>query len=330
MKKLHVALVGFGFMGKTHAKNIIQSEWMELAAIVDPRAGAISQISGNIDTGEIDLDLLRKINQYASLDDCLATEILDAAFVCVHTPLHFEMAMKCLQRGVHVFIEKPFVLAIGEGETLLAEAQRQNLNLTVGHVVRYMPAYMKLHEIYRNDLYGALRFISLSRFSGMPGWGEWAKRRKDFGSSGGALFDLVIHDIDFLQYLLGMPDVVHSTCIAGELSNQDYVSAFWRYNHRDIYVKVEGGWLFHPFLPFEATIKVVFEKASIAWSSVDEHAMKVIDTDSCRTISLGDANDGYVIEANRFAKSILVGEQDGCCSADSALNTIRLCYRHIQ
>lgn len=328
MKKLCVAIVGFGFMGKTHAKHIIQSEWMELTAIVDPQAGAISQVSGNIDTGEIDPDVLRKINQYTSLDDCLATEILDAVFVCVHTLLHYEMAMKCLQHGLHVFIEKPFVLDVKEGEALIAEAQRRNLKLAVGHVVRYMPAYMKLHEIYRNGLYGPLKFIALTRFSGMPAWGEWAKRRKDFGSSGGALFDLVIHDIDFLQYLLGMPDAVTSTCIAGDLSEHDYVSAFWQYNDHDIYIKVEGGLLFHSFFPFEATIKAAFEKASIAWSSASGHEMKVVGSDSCQTISLGDANDGYAIEANLFAKSILENESDGC-SADSALDTIRLCYQHM-
>lgn len=327
MRKLRVAIVGFGFMGKTHAKNIIQSEWMELVAIVDPQAGAISQVSGNIDTGEIDPDVLRQINQYASLDDCLAAASLDAVFVCVHTLLHYEMALKCLRHGLHVFIEKPFVLDVKEGEALIAEAQKRNLKLAVGHVVRYMPAYMKLQEIYQSGLYGSLKFIALSRFSGMPGWGEWGKRRKEFGSSGGALFDLVIHDIDFLQHLLGMPDTVDSTCIAGDLSEHDYVSAFWQYNDRDVRVKVEGGLLFHSLFPFEATIKAAFEKASIAWSSANGFEMKVVDTDSCQTIPLGDANDGYAIEASLFAKSILDNEQDGC-PADSALNTIRLCYQH--
>lgn len=328
MKKLKIAIVGFGFMGKTHAKNILCSEWMELVAIVDPQAGAISQVSGNIDTGEIDPETLARIKKYARLEDCLAAESLDAVFVCVHTLIHYDVAMQCLQQGLHVFIEKPFVLNVKEGETLIDEAKKRNLKLAVGHVVRYMPAYIKLAEIYNNETYGALKFISLTRFSGIPSWGEWKTRRSDFGSSGGALFDLVIHDIDFMQSLLGLPDQVHATCIAGELSAHDYVSAFWQYDRRDIHVKVEGGMLFHSFFPFEATIKAAFENASIAWTSAQGHALKVVDSHSSQVIPLGDANDGYVIEDELFAKSILQDDKQ-LCPADSALDTIRLCYRHI-
>ena len=328
MKKLRVAVIGFGFMGKTHAKNILGSELMELSAIVDNRAGAITQVSGNIDTGGIDADVLYKVSKYSSLDDCLAKEKLDAAFVCVHTLLHYDMAMKCLQNGLHVFIEKPFVLNVEEGEALIVEAGKRNLRLTVGHVVRYMPAYAKLYELYKAGTYGELKFISLTRFSGLPGWGDWGKRREDFGSSGGALFDLVIHDIDFLQYMLGMPDTVDSVCLSGALSDHDYVSAIWRYKD-DVNVKVEGGNIFHSQYPFEATIKATFEKASVAWSSSNGQEMTVADNDGLYVIGLGDANDGYQIEAELFARSIVNGDSCAGTIANSALDTIKLCHRHI-
>ena len=329
MKKLRVAVIGFGFMGKTHAKNILGSELMELSAIVDNRAGAIMQVSGNIDTGGIDTGILDKINKYSSLDDCLAKEKLDAVFVCVHTLLHYDMAMKCMQNGLHVFIEKPFVLNVEEGESLIAEAEKRNLRLNVGHVVRYMPAYAKLYELYKAGAYGDLKFISLTRSSGVPDWGEWGKRREDFGSSGGALFDLVIHDIDFLQYMLGIPDSVDSVCLPGVLSDHDYVSAFWRYNNNDIYVKVEGGQVFHSRYPFEATIKAVFERASVSWSSSSGQEMKIADNDGLHVIELGDANDGYKIEAELFAQSIISGDCNSGTIANSALDTVKLCHRHI-
>ena len=329
MEKLRVAVIGFGFMGKTHAKNIIGSELMDLSAIVDNRAGAITQVSGNIDTGGINNDVLDKINKYNSLDECLANEKLDAAFVCVHTLLHYELAMKCLQNGLHVFIEKPFVINVEEGEQLIAEATKRNLILVVGHVVRFMPAYVKLREFYKAGTYGKMKFISLTRFAGVPNWGEWGNRRDDFGSSGGALFDLVIHDIDYMQYLLGMPESVDSVCLPGVLSEHDYVSAFWHYPDRDICVKVEGGLIFHSMFPFEATIKASFDKASIAWSSSNGHVMKIAYNDDLQEIELEDANDGYVIEDELFAGSILKRDSDMEHIACSALDTIKICYQHI-
>ena len=328
MGKLRIAVIGFGFMGKTHAKNIINSDLMELSAIVEKNIDGITQVSGNINTGDINPEVLGKIDKYSNLDDCLEKKELDAVFICVHTLLHYEIAMKCLQRGLHVFIEKPLVLKEEEGESLIAEAENRNLKLAVGHVVRFMPAYAKLYELYKTGVYGKLNFISLTRFSGVPGWGDWGKRREDFGSSGGALFDLVIHDIDFLQYLLGMPDMVDSVCLPGTLSNHDYVSALWRYEDNNIYVKVEGGNIFHSQYPFEATIKAVFDNVSVAWSSSNEQEMKVADNDVIRIIQLDDANEGYTIEGELFAKSIVNNDSNIGAIADSALDTIRLCHKH--
>ena len=136
MEKLRTAVIGFGFMGKTHAKNIIDSDLMELSAIVEKNIDGMTQVSGNIDTVDINPEVLDNINKYSSLDDCLAKEELDAVFVCVHTLLHYKIEMKCLRHGLHVFIEKPLVLKEDEGEALIAEAKSLNLKLSVGHVVQ--------------------------------------------------------------------------------------------------------------------------------------------------------------------------------------------------
>jgi predicted dehydrogenase len=328
MEKLRVAVIGFGFMGRTHARNILNSSLMQLTAIVDNRIDTAGRVSGNIDTGEIPAEVLAGISKYDHVESCFAAELLDAVFVCVHTVSHYEMAMKALKHGLHVFIEKPFVLSVEEGEALIAEARIRNLKLSVGHVVRYMPAYVKLHELYRDHTYGKLKYISMTRFSGIPSWGEWDRFRKDFGASGGGLFDLVIHDIDFLQYMLGTPDRVESTSVPGLLSNHDYVSACWYYDRTDAFVKVEGGLTFHSKFPFEAAFKVSFEAASVAWSSSDGHEMKIADNETLRTVALHDANEGYAAEAEKFAASIIHNDTPACV-AESALDTIKLCYKHI-
>jgi predicted dehydrogenase len=302
---------------------------MELATVVDNRPDSFNQVSGNIDTGEIPREILTGISKYNNVETCFAKETLDAVYVCVHTLSHYEIAMKALKEGLHVFIEKPFVLKTAEGEALVTEAKNRNLKLSVGHVVRYMPAYVKLHELYREQAYGKLKYISMTRFSGVPNWGEWSRLREDFGSSGGGLFDLVIHDIDFLQYMLGMPDRIESCSVPGVLSNHDYVCARWYYSHHDAFVKVEGGLTFHGKLPFEAAFKASFEDASVVWSSLHGREMKVADNETFYTLPLGDANEGYFAEGEKFAASVISKDSSAACTAESALDTVKLCYKHI-
>lgn len=330
MKKLKTAIVGFGFMGKTHALNVFRSGRMELSAIVDADLNRIYQPGGNFDTGGIDTEILAALPKYMTLEECLEKETIDLVFICVHTKLHYEMAKLSLERGAHVFVEKPFVLDIAEGEALVEEAKRRKRLLGVGHVVRFMPAYRKLREIYRSNTYGALKFISLSRFSGVPDWGDWGKRQREFGSSGGALFDLVIHDIDFLHFLLGQPEKVESTFFGGALSPQDYLSAFWRYADRELQVKVEGGNTFHSKFPFEAGFKATFERASLVWHSYDGTEIKVADHQETHSLPVENVNEGFREESEYFARCIQEGRYPEACSGESALETIRLCYRHVE
>lgn len=330
MKKLKAAILGFGFMGKTHAFNILKSERMDLSAIIDRDLSRIHRQGGNFETGGIDPAVLSRIPAYTTLAEYPDKETIDLVFVCVHTGGHYEGAMEALAKGAHVFIEKPFVLNVEEGEALLSEAKRRNRLLGVGHVVRFMPAYRKLKEIYQSQTYGKLKFISLTRFTGVPDWGDWSKHRQSFGSSGGALFDLVIHDIDYLRYLLGEPEKVESVFFGGSLSPQDYLSAFWRYADPELQVKVEGGNTFHSRFPFEAGFKATFERASLVWHSSSGAAITVADNEGVHTLEIGEAGDGFREESDYFARCIQEGRYPEDCSADSALDTVRLCYRHIR
>ncbi len=328
---LRTAVVGFGFMGKTHAANLLRSDVMTLSAIVDRSPDVIGQaMAGNLDTGSFDPEVLSSVRQYTDWEECLEKESLDLAYICVHTSKHCEMSMKALRKGLHVFIEKPFVLDVSEGEALIEEARRQQRKIGVAHVVRFMPAYVRLMELYRQETYGALKFLSLTRFSGIPHWGEWEKRRQDFGSSGGALFDLLIHDIDYVHYLLGKPDRIEARCLPGALSLHDYVSAFWYYERRDRMVKVEGGNTFHARLPFEAGFRAMFERASVTWSSGNARELYVADDASLQTIALDDAGEGYRDEGTYFARCVLDDTYPEACSAESSLETVRLCHQHIR
>ncbi len=330
MKK--VAVVGFGFMGMTHTLNIIKNEDLQLMAIVDRSIETIEKnlvaSGGNFSTGKIDPAVLKNINKYSDFDECLENEDLDAVHICVHTDLHYEMAKKALLHDKHVFLEKPFVLDIQQGEELIELAKQKGKILMIAHVVRFMPPYQKLRQWIDSSEFGKLKFLSLSRFSGIPGWGQW-KDKQVTGTSGGSLFDLSIHDIDFASSVLGIPSDVKCHFLPGGLSEHDYISAMWSYRDKNVHVKIEGGNTFHVHFPFQAGFMAQFEKASILYSSFNGDIIRIANDDSIREVPAGDAGEGYYKEIAYFARCIEENIQPTECLPASSLESIKLCYNHL-
>lgn len=331
MKK--VAVLGFGFMGVTHSINILKCKNLELTAIIEKNIDSVSekleQKTENPATGEIDKEAFKNIPVYSTLDLCLENEKLDAVHICVHTDLHFVIVKEALNSGLHVLVEKPFCLDLKKGEELIKLAAEKSLILMVAHVVRFMSPYKKLVKIIDSGEYGNLKFLSLTRFAGVSDWGQWKEKQKNFGISGGALFDLVIHDIDFAAFALQeIPEKIESTVLPGKLSNHDYVNAIWHYPSRNMTVKIEGGNIFPASYPFQAGFTAVFDNATVSFSTQTvEHIF--IDDDKGRTeIDAGDLDEGYFDEIALFSESIEKGVLPKKYNADSALETISLCILH--
>jgi predicted dehydrogenase len=327
-----VAVVGFGFMGMTHILNILKNKDLKLVAIVDRDPALIEKNldskSGNFSTGNIDAGELAGIHKYSNLDDCLHAEDLDAVNICVHTNLHYEMTRKVLLHDKHVFLEKPFCLDIKQAEELISLAEQKKKILMVGHVVRFMSPYKKLKQWIDSKEFGELKFLSLSRFTGLPGWGQW-KEKHVRSASGGALFDLVIHDIDFASYVLGLPSDIKCNYLPGEYSKHDYISAMWSYKDKNVHVKIEGGFTFHSSFPFRAGYMTQFERASILYTSLNDNVIKIADDNSVKEVPAGDAGEGYYSEIDYFAQCLKNNTQPEECMPASALQSIQLCYDHL-
>lgn len=327
-----VAVVGFGFMGMTHTLNILKNKDLKLVAIIDVNPALIEKNldakSGNFSTGNIEANDLASIHKYSNFDDCLLSEELDAVNICVHTNLHYEMTKKALLQDKHVFLEKPFCLDVKQAEELISLAEQKKKILMVGHVVRFMSPYQKLKQWIDSKEFGELKFLSLSRFSGLPGWGQW-KEKHITDTSGGALFDLVIHDIDFANYVLGIPTDIKCNYLPGELSKHDYISAMWSYKDKNVHVKIEGGNIFQINFPFQAGYIAKFEKASILYTSINGDIIQIADDDNIKKVPAGDAGAGYYNEIAYFAQCLKNNTQPAECMPSSSLQSIQLCYKHL-
>ncbi len=327
-----VAVAGFGFMVMAHTLNILKNKNLRLVAIADKDLSLIEKNltskSGNLSTGSIDPADLTGIRRYSSLDDCLLREDIDAVSICTHVNLHYGMARNALLHDKHVFLEKPFCLDVKQAEELIRLAKERRKILMIGHVVRFMPPYQKLKKWVDSKEYGKLKFISFSRICGLPSWGQW-KEKNVRELSGGALFDLVIHDIDFASWLFGKPSGIKCHYLPGEYSNHDYVSAMWNYSGSDLNVKIEGGFTFHSSFPFQATYMAQFENASLLYASDKSDVIQIADNEGIREVPAGNGGDGYYNEIDYFARCIRENIQPEECMPESSLQSVQLCYNHL-
>ena len=177
MTLIRVGVVGVGYLGTFHAQKYASLPDARLIGVVDARrdrAEAVAQPLGVFATDD-----------YRELLDRV-----DAVSVVVPTLLHFEIAAFFLSHGVHVLVEKPMTTTVDEAQRLIETAERNGCVLQVGHLERFNPAVMALQELLDRPL-----FIESHRLAPF----------KPRGTDVGVVMDLMIHDIDLIQNIVGEP-----------------------------------------------------------------------------------------------------------------------------
>ncbi len=177
MKKLRIAVIGVGYMGKFHAEKFAAGADAELVAVVDADAARAKEIAAALGCGhETDhRGLLARI---------------DAACVAVPTEQHHAVVRDCLEAGVHVLVEKPLSRTLEEADALLALARAKGLVLQVGHLQRFNPAFQALVAQGGRPL-----FIDIERLAPF----------KARGTDVDVVLDLMIHDLDLVLALAKAP-----------------------------------------------------------------------------------------------------------------------------
>jgi UDP-N-acetylglucosamine 3-dehydrogenase len=187
-KPIRIAVIGTGGWGKNHLR--VFSELGALACLCDTDAERARAWSEKYDC-----------RAYASLDQMLASEELDAVTVCTPTTTHFEVASKVLKQGLHAFVEKPMTATSIEGRQLIEIAKNENRFLTVGFIERFNPALRDAKEAINSKELGEPLLLEFHREN------RWEGRITDVG----IIPDTSVHDIDSARWLLDEePSVVYA------------------------------------------------------------------------------------------------------------------------
>jgi predicted dehydrogenase len=179
MQKVRTAVIGVGYLGRFHAQKYAALPAAELVAVVDASEENRTRVAA--ETG------CRAVADYRDiLDD------VDAVSIATPTPLHYPIAKECLERGIHVLVEKPITTTLDEARSLVETAARVGRVLQVGHLERFNAAILALAGTLRTP-----RFVESHRLAPF----------KERGTDVNVVLDLMIHDIDLIQSLVGAPIV---------------------------------------------------------------------------------------------------------------------------
>lgn len=313
-------VVGFGFMGQTHAGNILKHPGAELAAIVDPYppTDRLATIRGNKNTVTITAADVKEIPHYSSMEEAFRKVKADAVIIALPTLLHYSSVMYCLEQGFHVLVEKPFAIKVDECEKMVQEAEKRKKLLAVGYVVRCMKEYMILRDYIKEGFYGKPEFIMFSRITGVPAWGNW-KDPEFIKASGGALFDLFSHDADITRFCLGEPSEILPDKIVSRKFNGNMVSAIFRYPSCD--VRIDSGFVTPSPYPFNRHFSAFFEKGTLL---CEGSTLKFITPEGIKQIDLTDDNPYYTELAN-FIAALEKNDYSGVCTGADAAHSIECC-----
>lgn len=313
-------VVGFGFMGQTHAGNILKHPGAELAAIVDPYppTDRLATIRGNKNTVTITASDVKEIPHYTSMEEAFRKVKADAVIIALPTLLHYSSVMYCLEQGFHVLVEKPFAVKLDECKKMVQEAKKRERLLGVGYVVRCMREYMILQDYIREGTFGKAELIMFSRITGVPAWGNW-KDPEFIKASGGALFDLFSHDADITRFCLGEPSEILPDKILSRKFNGNMISAIFRYPGCD--VRIDSGFVPPSPYPFNRSYSAFFEKGTLLCEGT---TLKFITSEGIEQIDLAD-DKPYYRELANFITAIETGDASNVCTGEDAAHSIACC-----
>jgi scyllo-inositol 2-dehydrogenase (NADP+) len=217
---IKTAMVGLGKMGLSHLAIVRAHPGIDLVAGCDATAYLTDVLTRHAD-----------LKCYSDFDRMLAEEQLDALIVATPSRLHASMVQKALERGLHVFCEKPFVLDPQDGDRLVALAEGKQLVNQVGYHYRFVGAFKEAARVVRSGAIGTVHHVRAEAYGPVvlrQRGGTWRSAKNE---GGGALYDYACHAIDLVNFIVGTPKsvggVVRNGVFSRDVEDEIYCSLYF-------------------------------------------------------------------------------------------------------
>lgn len=247
---IKVGLIGCGFMGGMHSAcyAALENLGVKVTAVADVRRDFAEKIANGAEIYATGMELIEKAD-------------VDVVDVCLPTHLHAAHAVAAMKAGKNVFVEKPIAFKDEDMELILATEKETGAKVQVGQVIRQWTEYVWLKKAVDAGTFGKIQHAMFRRLSSRPEW-AWEGWLHQVDKSGGVAVDMHVHDVDFVRYIMGEPDVVKAHAHRDAEGVIQQINAVYGYGDK-VSVAVESGWDYPADFPFTADFRVKFEKATV-------------------------------------------------------------------
>ena len=247
---IKVGLIGCGFMGGMHSAcyAALAGLGVKVTAVADVRREYAENLANGAEIYATGMELIEKAD-------------VDVVDVCLPTHLHAAHAVAAMKAGKNVFVEKPIAFKDEDMELILKTEKETGAKVQVGQVIRQWTEYVWLKKAVDAGTFGKIQHAMFRRLSSRPEW-AWEGWLHQVDKSGGVAVDMHVHDVDFVRYILGEPDVVKAHAHRDAEGVIQHINAVYGYGS-NVSVAVESGWDYPADFPFTADFRVKFEKATV-------------------------------------------------------------------
>ena len=247
---IKVGLIGCGFMGGMHSAcyAALANLGVKVTAVADVRREYAENLANGAEIYATGMELIEKAD-------------VDVVDVCLPTHLHAAHAVAAMKAGKNVFVEKPIAFKDEDMELILKTEKETGAKVQVGQVIRQWTEYVWLKKAVDAGTFGKIQHAMFRRMSSRPEW-AWEGWLHQVDKSGGVAVDMHVHDVDFVRYIMGDPDVVKAHAHRDADGAIQHINAVYGYGDK-VSVAVESGWDYPADFPFTADFRVKFDKATV-------------------------------------------------------------------
>ena len=336
---LGVGIVGIGFMGMVHYLAAGRSGVVRVVALCsrDPRklAGDWTGIRGNFGPPGAQMDL-SGVAGFERFDDLLADPSVGLVDLCVPSDQHARLAIRALEAGKDVLVEKPIAIDLDDADRMLDAARSSGRRLLVAHVLPFFPEFAFARDAVSSGRHGKLLAAHFTRIISRP---DWSEEVAELARSGGPAIDLHIHDTHYVGLIAGPPASVRSS---GVVEAGTVLHLTTEYFHEDRHapaITATSGALCQDGRPFAQGFELYFEGATLSLGIAQSAEVGSINPLALilpggrvefPTISAGDPIDAFA-EEFRHAARVLDGViEPGPLDAGLARQALATCWAEVR
>jgi UDP-N-acetylglucosamine 3-dehydrogenase len=220
---LRMGVIGIGTMGSNHARVLAGISGVQLVGVADP-----DRAQRELVTRALGCPAVESVEALLDLG-------IDAVTIAAPTHLHRDIALVCIERGIHVLVEKPIASSVEEGREIITAARRAGVTLMAGHVERFNPAVQAIKNAIRGE---DILSIAITRVGPFP----------PRMSNVGVVIDLAVHDIDLIGWFTDSKIVEVQPQVSSALAEREDIALLQFRTASGVLAHINTNWL----TPFKA------------------------------------------------------------------------------